>query len=112
MPTSTGSGPAVGVSGKSGSHRRGHAYLDNPLRTKGTAFTEEERREFLVTIEQESQRLNNIVGNLLDLSRIQGGTLHPDRGWYELADLIATGSTYIDLAPFSIGRFSADTRSP
>jgi sarcosine oxidase subunit beta len=29
-----------------------------------------------------------------------------------MADLIATGSTYIDLAPFSIGRFSADTRSP
>lgn len=59
------------------------------LRQPDVDWTEEERQEFLVTIEQESQRLNNIVGNLLDLSRIQGGTLHPDRGWYELADLIA-----------------------
>ena len=58
------------------------------LRQTDVDWTEAERREFLDTIEQEAQRLNNIVGNLLDLSRIQGGTLHPDRGWYDLAGLI------------------------
>ncbi len=31
---------------KSGQSRRGHAYLDNPLRTKGTAFTEDERTKY------------------------------------------------------------------
>lgn len=59
------------------------------LRQPDVDWTEEERRDFLLTIEQEAQRLNNIVGNLLDLSRIQGGTLRPDRGWYEPGDLIA-----------------------
>jgi two-component system sensor histidine kinase KdpD len=59
------------------------------LRQPDVDWSEEERQDFLLTIEQEAQRLNNIVGNLLDLSRIQGGTLHPDRGWYEPGGLIA-----------------------
>ena len=37
------------------------------------------------TIEQEAERLNRIVGNLLDLSRIQGGTLRPARAWHDPA---------------------------
>lgn len=46
-------------------YRHGHALLDNPFRTKGTAFTEEERRQFgltgllppvVETIEQQAQR--------------------------------------------------------
>jgi two-component system, OmpR family, sensor histidine kinase KdpD len=44
-----------------------------------------ERHEFLETIEQEAERLDRIVGNLLDLSRIQGGTLLPARAWHEPA---------------------------
>ena len=43
----------------------------------------DERREFLETIEQEAERLNRIVGNLLDLSRIQGGTLVPALDWHD-----------------------------
>jgi two-component system sensor histidine kinase KdpD len=43
----------------------------------------EERRDFLETIEQEAARLNRIVGNLLDLSRIQGGSLVPVRDWHD-----------------------------
>ncbi len=43
----------------------------------------EERREFLETIEQEAERLDRIVGNLLDLSRIQGGTLVPALDWHD-----------------------------
>jgi two-component system, OmpR family, sensor histidine kinase KdpD len=45
----------------------------------------DERREFLQTIEQEAQRLNRIVGNLLDLSRIRGGTLAPALDWHDPA---------------------------
>jgi two-component system sensor histidine kinase KdpD len=45
----------------------------------------EERREFLETIEQEAERLNRIVGNLLDLTRIQGGTLVPALDWHDPA---------------------------
>jgi two-component system sensor histidine kinase KdpD len=45
----------------------------------------DERREFVETIEQEAKRLNRIVGNLLDLSRIQGGTLVPALDWHDPA---------------------------
>jgi two-component system sensor histidine kinase KdpD len=45
----------------------------------------DERHEFVETIEQEAVRLNRIVGNLLDLSRIQGGTLVPALDWHDPA---------------------------
>jgi two-component system, OmpR family, sensor histidine kinase KdpD len=38
-------------------------------------WTEAERHEFLHTIDEETDRLNALVGNLLDMSRIQSGTL-------------------------------------
>lgn len=49
------------------------------------AWTLDERRDFAETIEQEAERLNRIVGNLLDLSRIQGGTLAPAMDWHDPA---------------------------
>ncbi|HEX3218505.1 MAG TPA: ATP-binding protein [Candidatus Limnocylindria bacterium] len=51
-------------------------------------WSEEERRGFVEAIEQEAGRLDRIVGNLLDLSRLESGTLQPDRGWYEPAAMI------------------------
>ena len=38
-------------------------------------WTPEARREFLETIDEEVDRLNGLVGNLLDMSRIQAGAL-------------------------------------
>jgi two-component system sensor histidine kinase KdpD len=55
------------------------------LRQSDVDWTEAERREFADAIEHEAQRLNRIVGNLLDLSRIQGGTLTPARDWHDPA---------------------------
>jgi two-component system sensor histidine kinase KdpD len=51
-------------------------------------WTEDERRDFAGTIEQEARRLNRLVGNLLDLSRIQAGSLVPQKGWYDLGAVI------------------------
>jgi two-component system, OmpR family, sensor histidine kinase KdpD len=42
-----------------------------------TSFTGEDRRDLLETIRQEAERLNRLVGNLLDLSRIRAGALTP-----------------------------------
>lgn len=53
------------------------------LRQTDVDWSAEERAEFASAIEQEAVRLDRIVGNLLDLSRIRAGTLHPDRAWYE-----------------------------
>jgi two-component system sensor histidine kinase KdpD len=47
------------------------------------------RRDFLEAIDEETDRLTLMVGNLLDLSRIEGGALRPDREWYDAAELIA-----------------------
>ena len=44
-------------------------------------WTDEDRRDFAAAIEQEAERLNRIVGNLLDLGRIQDGSLVPAREW-------------------------------
>jgi two-component system sensor histidine kinase KdpD len=52
-------------------------------------WTEEERDDFARAIVEESERLNSIVGNLLDLSRIEGGSLRPDKSWHDLHALIA-----------------------
>lgn len=52
------------------------------------SWTEQERQEFAEAIEQEARRLNQIVGNLLDLSRMEAGSLRVERGWYDLGALV------------------------
>ncbi len=51
-------------------------------------WTDEERRDFLEAIESEAERLNRLVGNLLNLSRIEAGNLKPEKGWYDLGSLV------------------------
>jgi two-component system sensor histidine kinase KdpD len=46
------------------------------------------RRAFAAQIERETDRLNRLVGNLLDLSRIEAGALVLDRQWYPLWELV------------------------
>jgi two-component system, OmpR family, sensor histidine kinase KdpD len=58
------------------------------LRQPDVAWSEAERQEFLAAIEDEAKRLNRIVGNLLDLSRIEGGSLRPEKAWYDLGALV------------------------
>ncbi|MHB1005536.1 MAG: ATP-binding protein [Chloroflexota bacterium] len=58
------------------------------LRQPDVGWSEEERREIAATIEEQALRLNRIVGNLLDLSRLQAGSLVPERGWYDLGALL------------------------
>ena len=41
-------------------------------------WTPDERDEALRSIDAEAERMNRLVRNLLDLSRIEGGALHPD----------------------------------
>ena len=42
-------------------------------------WTKEARREFLDTIDEEVDRLNGLVGNLLDMSRLQAGAVEVRR---------------------------------
>lgn len=51
-------------------------------------WSEAERHEFTSAIEQEARRLDQIVGRLLDLSRIEAGNLLIEKGWYDLGVLV------------------------
>jgi two-component system sensor histidine kinase KdpD len=51
-------------------------------------WSAEERRGFAAAIEREVDRLNRIVGNLLDVSRIEAGTLRPRKELYPLPVLV------------------------
>jgi two-component system, OmpR family, sensor histidine kinase KdpD len=58
------------------------------LQQEDVVWTQEERQDFAQAIVDQAQRLNRIVGNLLDLSRIEGGSLRPDKGWYDVGALV------------------------
>lgn len=58
------------------------------LRQRDVVWTDAEKESFLSDIEGEARRLARIVANLLDLSRMESGTLRPERGWYDLTALV------------------------
>jgi signal transduction histidine kinase len=51
-------------------------------------WDEESRREFLSIIDEESDRLTELIGNLLDMSRVEAGTLRVEPEPIELAPII------------------------
>jgi len=53
------------------------------------AWSDEQRTEFARVVLEEAERLNNLVGNLLDLSRIEAGAIHPEKGWYDIGWLVS-----------------------
>ncbi len=52
------------------------------------SWTPEERAESLRAIDTEAERMNRLVRNLLDLSRIEGGALHPDLEPHDLDEFL------------------------
>jgi two-component system sensor histidine kinase KdpD len=58
------------------------------LRQADVQWTDAERETFAADIEEQAARLSRIVTNLLDLSRMESGTLRPERGWYDLSALV------------------------
>lgn len=51
-------------------------------------WDEETKKSFAQTIEKETDRLNRLVGNILDMSRIEGGALKAEKEWYPIGELI------------------------
>jgi len=51
-------------------------------------WDEETKHSFVLAIENEADRLNRLVSNLLDMSRIEGGALKPEKEWYPLDELV------------------------
>jgi len=71
------------------------------LLQRDVEWSDGDRHEFLATIDEESDRLNTLVGNLLDMSRLQIGELQMVNravGWEEIvASAMASLSTPTDL---------------
>jgi len=53
------------------------------------AWDRQAQQEVLASANEEVDRLTRLIGNLLDVSRIEAGALRPDRQWYEAGELIA-----------------------
>ena len=58
------------------------------LRSESLSLTAADRRELLETIEVEASRLDRLVGDLLDLSRLEAGAVAPQPEAWELTDLV------------------------
>lgn len=46
------------------------------------------QQDLLAVIEEETDLLNQLVGNLLNMSRLEAGALHPQRTWNVLAEIV------------------------
>ena len=79
------------------------------LLQQDVSWDEASRRAFAAQIERETDRLNRLVGNLLDLSRIEAGALVLDRQWYPLWELVE--DTLARLAPL-LGGHRVETDVP
>ena len=53
-------------------------------------WDEPTRHELLTAVDEETDRLSRLVANLLDLSRIEGGALQPDRDRYDVREFLET----------------------
>lgn len=53
------------------------------------------RQELLEMIDTEAARLSRLVGNLLDLSRIEAGVLRPDKEWRDLQEVVGRAVDYL-----------------
>ncbi len=58
------------------------------LRNEGLVFSDEDRRELLDTIAVDADRLARLVGDLLDLSRLEAGGAEPEPEVWALDELI------------------------
>ena len=80
--------------------------LAGGLLDEEVAVSLEAARTSVGQIDQEAAHLNEIVANLLDLSRIEGGALRPELEAHDLADLVQ--SCLIRHGAFDASRISVD----
>ncbi len=57
------------------------------LLEEGARYDEPTRRDLLSTVQEEAERLNRFVGNLLDTTRLESGALRLNLEWTEMGDL-------------------------
>jgi len=58
------------------------------LLSEQTSLGTEEREALLHTIRDEAERLNRFIGNLLDMTRLEAGSLRPNAVYVDLSDVV------------------------
>ncbi len=71
--------PLATIKAAASSLRGGEVGWDSPA-----------REELVAAIDDEADHLNMLVGNLLDMSRIESGALRPQRQWNLLSEIVQT----------------------
>ena len=61
----------------------------NGLRSPGVVFSDDDRDELLATVEESLDRLNRLVDNLLDMSRLQAGALAMTPQAVSMAEIVS-----------------------
>lgn len=64
----------------------------------GGQVDEAGRRDLLETIHEEAFRLNRLVGNLLDMTRLESGSLKPAKEWLPIEEVIGGALTRLEPA--------------
>jgi two-component system sensor histidine kinase KdpD len=82
------------------------AILTASAALRGQDVTAQERDDLRAAIEAEGGRLARVVGDLLDLSRIEAGAVAPQADWCYVADVVVTAARRFD------GRHPIEFRLP
>jgi two-component system, OmpR family, sensor histidine kinase KdpD len=72
------------------------------LRQRDVSWDSQVGEQMLDTLTEEADHLNRLVGNLLDMSRIEGGALNPARTWEDIGDIV--GGVLARIGPQLQGR--------
>jgi two-component system sensor histidine kinase KdpD len=60
------------------------------LRDYFAPMSEEDRKDLLSTIVDESERLNRFIANLLDMTRIESGAMEPNYALHDIGDVVGS----------------------
>lgn len=58
------------------------------LQAYGEQFSPTTRADLLVSIQEEAERLNRFIGNILDMTRLEAGAVKPREEWVDPTDVI------------------------
>ncbi len=68
------------------------------LRETGAGLPEATRRELVDEIFEQSERLNRLIGNLLDMTRLESGALRVRKEWHSLEEVIGAALVRLEAA--------------
>jgi two-component system sensor histidine kinase KdpD len=62
----------------------------------GPALADSARQELIETVYEESERMDRLINNLLDMTRLESGGLHPRKEWQPIQEVIGSALHHLD----------------